>query len=80
MSATGLDPVLGTTEATLEEAEVKRALAGVAGSVVVAVDSGKLDQHAPARCLPMDRIDVLVTELDPSDPELDPYRAHCEIH
>lgn len=79
VSAAGLDPTLGTTEATLEEAEVKRSLAGVAGSIVLAVDSSKLGQHAPARCLPIERVDLLVTELDPGDPQLDPYRGHCEI-
>lgn len=79
VSAAGLDPDLGTTEATLEEAEVKRALATVAGAIVVAVDSTKLGQHGPARCLPVDRIDVLVTELDPGDDRLDPYRDRCEV-
>jgi DeoR family fructose operon transcriptional repressor len=79
VSAAGIDPVHGTTEATLEEADVKRALADVAGAVVVAVDSSKLGQLGPARCLAPDRIDVLVTELAPSDARLDPYRGICEI-
>jgi DeoR family fructose operon transcriptional repressor len=79
VSAAGCSPGLGTTEATLEEAEVKRALAEVAGSVVVAVDSTKLDQQGLARCLELDRIDVLVTELPPKDRRLDPYRGRCEI-
>lgn len=79
VSAAGLDPALGTTESTLEEAEVKRALADVAGAVVVAVDSSKLEQHGAARCLTVDRIDVLVTELDPGDARLDPYRSLCEV-
>jgi DeoR family fructose operon transcriptional repressor len=79
VSAAGIDPVHGTTEATLEEADVKRALAEVAGAVIVAVDSSKLGQHGPARCLTLDRIDVLVTELAPTDPLLDPYRSLCEV-
>jgi DeoR family fructose operon transcriptional repressor len=79
VSAAGCDPDLGTTEATLEEAEVKRALADVAGRVVVAVDSTKLGQSASARCLPVDRIDVLVTELSPKDPLLVPFRGRCRI-
>jgi DeoR family fructose operon transcriptional repressor len=79
VSAAGCDPLLGTTEATLEEAEVKRALSEVAGRVVVAVDSSKLGQHGPARCLAPERIDVLVTELDPRDARLDPYRSSCEV-
>jgi DeoR family fructose operon transcriptional repressor len=79
VSAAGVDVDGGTSEATLEEAEVKRALAGAAPSVVVAVDSSKLDQRGTARCLRLTEVDVLVTELDPDDPALDPYRPHCEV-
>jgi DeoR family fructose operon transcriptional repressor len=78
VSAAGVDSE-GTSEATLEEAEVKRALASGAASVVVAVDSSKLDNRGAARCLSLVRVDVLVTELEPHDPTLDPYRAHCEV-
>jgi DeoR family fructose operon transcriptional repressor len=78
-SAAGCDPVHGTTESTLEEADVKRALADVARVVVVAVDSTKLEHHGMAQCLELDRIDLLVTELPPKDRRLDPYRSHCEI-
>jgi DeoR family fructose operon transcriptional repressor len=78
-SAAGLDPEHGTTEATLEEAEVKRALADVAGRIVVAVDSSKLDQHGAARCFELERVDLLVTELPPRDRRLDAYRDRCEV-
>ncbi len=80
LSAAGLDAGFGTNEATLEEAEVKLAFVAVAKSVVVAVDSTKLGQLGSARCVPLEGIDVLVTELDPSDGRLDPFREHCEIH
>ena len=44
-------PTHGTSEATLEEAEVKLALADVAAEVVLAVDSSKLGQRArPGPC------------------------------
>ena len=79
VSAAGIDVLHGTTEATLEEAEVKLALAEVAGSMVVAVDSSKIGQRGSARCIPMDRIDILVTELDPDDELLAPFRGHCDI-
>lgn len=79
VSAAGLDPQHGTSESTLEEAEVKLALAGVSGQVVVAVDSSKLGQRGAARGLALDRIDVLVTELPPRDKRLDPYRSHCKV-
>jgi DeoR family fructose operon transcriptional repressor len=79
VSAAALHPDHGTSEATLEEAEVKLALADVAAEVVVAVDSSKLGQRAPARGFGPARIALLVTELDPADARLDPYRALWEI-
>ena len=79
VSAAALDPRHGTSEATLEEAEVKLALADVAAEVVVAVDSSKLGQRAPARALPPERVDLLVTELDPADARLDAYREQWQI-
>lgn len=79
VSAAGIDPRHGTTESTLEEAEVKLALAEVTGQIVVAVDSTKLDHRGAARCLPIGRIDILVTDLDPSDRRLDAYRQHCQV-
>jgi DeoR family fructose operon transcriptional repressor len=79
LSAGALHPESGTSEATLEEAEVKLALADVAAEVVVAVDSTKLGLQALARALPPDRVHLLVTELDPADARLDPYRASWTI-
>lgn len=78
-SAAAVDDRLGATEATIEEAEVKRSLASAAGEVVLAVDSSKLGSRAAAVALPWDRIDVLVTELDPTDARLAPYRSLAEI-
>jgi len=69
----------GTTEATLEEAEVKLALASVSREVVVAVDHTKLSREGLARCLPLDRIDLLVTDLDPKDARLEPYRRAMRL-
>ncbi len=79
VSAAAIDPIVGATESTLEDAEAKLAFADVTTSVVVAVDASKLDQRAPARSLSLDRIDVLVTDLDPDHPRLDPYRDLVEI-
>ncbi|MBX3314209.1 MAG: DeoR/GlpR transcriptional regulator [Actinobacteria bacterium] len=74
LSAAGLDPAAGTFESTLEEAEVKRHLAAGADEVVVAADSTKLGARATALGLPWADVDLLVTDLDPDDPRLDPYR------
>jgi DeoR family transcriptional regulator, fructose operon transcriptional repressor len=79
VSAAGVDPEHGTSESTLEEADVKVALADVSSQIVVAVDHSKLGHRGPARCLTIDRVDILVTDLDPSDERLDPYRRLAEI-
>ena len=69
----------GAYEATLEEAEVKRAVAAGAAQVVLAADASKLGSQAPALGLEWDRIDLLVTELDPLDARLDPFRELTEL-
>lgn len=79
LSATSLDPDLGAMESTIENAEVKRALRRSSSSVVVAVDSSKLQCASAAVALRLAEIDLLVTELDPADPQLDPYRDHVDI-
>ncbi|GGM39906.1 DeoR family transcriptional regulator [Longimycelium tulufanense] len=80
LSATFLDPRLGASEATLEEAEVKHAIAAASEHVVLAVDAGKLGQRgAPARGVSLADVDVLVTDLDPTDSRLAPYRDHVEL-
>lgn len=78
-SAAAVDPRLGATEATMEEAEVKRALAAAADEVVLAVDSSKLGSRAIAVGLEWERIDLLVTELDPGDARLTAYRGLSTI-
>jgi len=47
--------------------------------IVVAVDHTKLGQRGPARCLAHERMHVLVTDLDPDDARLDPYRGNIRI-
>lgn len=79
VSATAVSPEAGSTEQTLEDADTKLALVATASSVVLAVDHTKLGHHAAARCLALDRVDVLVTDLDPADARLDAYRDHCRI-
>jgi DeoR family transcriptional regulator, fructose operon transcriptional repressor len=78
LSAAGLTPE-GTTEATLEEAEVKLALAEVSTEIVVAVDHTKLERQGVARCLGLDRVGVLVTDLDPKDARLAAYRKAVKV-
>ena len=78
-SAAALDPELGSSEAALAESEVKRAFSQTSNRIVLAVDHGKLGTRAQARVFDFEQIDLLVTDLEPSDPLLDPYRDLTEI-
>jgi DeoR family fructose operon transcriptional repressor len=78
-SAAAVDDRVGATEATIEEAEVKRAFAEAASRVVLAVDSSKLASRAISVGLEWEHIDVLVTELDTDDERLGAYRRLAEV-
>ncbi|UOQ56809.1 DeoR/GlpR family DNA-binding transcription regulator [Leucobacter allii] len=78
-SADALHPVLGTSEASLAEAEVKRHLAAAADRTVLCIDSSKLGKRSTGAALDLAEIATLITELDPDDDRLDPYRAHVEL-
>lgn len=78
-SAASADADLGATEASLEEAEVKRAMAASADEVVLAIDASKLDARAVAVSLDWDAIGILVTDLAPRDPRLAAYRKIVEV-
>ncbi|NJC21543.1 DeoR/GlpR family transcriptional regulator of sugar metabolism [Arthrobacter pigmenti] len=62
-------------EDTLEEAEIKRAFARSSAQVIIGVHSDKLGDNATAIAITLNGIDVLATERDPSDPDLQPYRS-----
>lgn len=74
LSTMSIDPEFGTSESTLDQVAFKKAMTGAAQDVILAVDSSKFETRSRFRSLPLTSIDVLVTELDPSNPQLDPYR------
>ncbi|MEV8026200.1 DeoR/GlpR family DNA-binding transcription regulator [Microbacterium sp. NPDC080220] len=78
-SAAALDPSFGTSEATIDEAQVKRVFADNADETVVLADATKLARHATARAFAWDEVALLVTELDPADERLDPFRDLVEL-
>jgi DeoR family fructose operon transcriptional repressor len=78
-SGAALDPRLGSSEASLAEADVKRAFASTGARIVLAADRSKLNTRAQARMFPLADVDLLVTELDPDDPRLDDYRGTVKI-
>lgn len=79
VSGAALDAEVGTSETAIEEAEVKRAMARVAGEVVLAVDASKLDSRAIAPAIEWEQVGVLVTDLPPTDHRLDAYRELAEV-
>jgi len=79
MSAMSLDVIDGSSESTVAEVEIKRAMAGASRKVVLAVDSTKLGAKAMVRALPLSLIDIVVTELDPDDPRLEGLRTHTTV-
>ena len=78
-SGTALDPEIGSSEASLAEAEVKRALASSCKRVILAVDHTKLGTRAQARMFSLERLELLVTDLDPDDPRLESYRLAVQV-
>jgi DeoR family fructose operon transcriptional repressor len=78
-SAAALDPEVGSSEASLEEAEVKRAFASTSRQIVLATDHSKLGTRASARMFSLNEVDLLVTDLDPKERRLDPYREQVDL-
>lgn len=78
-SAAALNPVLGSSEASLAESEVKRSFGATSSRIVLAVDHSKLGTRAQARMFDLDGVDLLVTDLDPEDHRLDDYRPRVEL-
>jgi DeoR family transcriptional regulator, fructose operon transcriptional repressor len=78
-SAAGLDHVVGSSEVSLDEAAVKRAFASSSARVVLAVDHTKLDSRAHCRMFELGQLHTLVTDLDPDDERLQPYRAEVNV-
>jgi DeoR family fructose operon transcriptional repressor len=72
-SAAAVDSVAGASEATLDESEVKQAFAVGAASIVLGVDTSKIDQRSRALSLDWSDIDCFVTEADPDDRRMSAY-------
>jgi DeoR family fructose operon transcriptional repressor len=69
-SAAAFDPRMGASEASVEEAEWKRAIAGVAKRRILALDHSKLGRHASVRSFEPRSLSLLVTDLEPRDRRL----------
>ena len=78
-SGSAIDPEIGSSEASLAEAEVKRAFASSCKRVILAIDQAKLGTRAEARMFSLDQVELLVTDLAPDDTRLDGYRSRVAL-
>ena len=78
-SSSALHAQLGGSEVSLQEAEVKRAFQRLSRELVLCVDSSKLGQQGVAAGFTLDTASLLITELEPGDSRLDPFRDQVEI-
>jgi DeoR family fructose operon transcriptional repressor len=78
-SGSAIDPEIGSSEASLAEAEVKRAFASSCKRVILAIDHSKLGTRAEARMFSLDQVELLVTDLAPDDTRLDGYRTRVAV-
>lgn len=78
-STAAIDPIIGSSETTIDESEVKRAFSRSSQRIILAVDASKLGTRSQARMFDLGDIDLLVTDLDPSDERLDPYRDLVDL-
>lgn len=71
-----LDPEHGITDNDWDVVQVKKAMIESSAQTVVMTISEKLHSHQRIRIGGVDEIDILITELDPSDHLLDPFRLN----
>lgn len=81
LSATGIDPDAGITDLTLEDNEVKQAMAAAASEVILLADRTKFGLVSLMEVLPWTRISHLITDATLSD--LAPFESlqdRVQIH
>ncbi len=71
-----LDPEHGITDNDWDVVQVKKAMIESSAQTVVLTISEKLNSHQRIRIGGLDEIDILITELDPSNRLLDPFRLN----
>lgn len=68
---------LGAYSANASDAEVKRAMAGVADRLILLLDHGKLGERAPMRFLSLASVDTVVVDAGASPQQLRSLREVC---
>jgi DeoR/GlpR family transcriptional regulator of sugar metabolism len=76
LSATAAGPG-GVYSANASDAETKRAMARIAGRVVLLLDHGKIGARAPMRFLDLAAVDVVVTDAGATAEQVALLRSRC---
>lgn len=63
----------GVTDNDWEVVQLKKAMIESSGKVVCLSIAEKINTYQPIQICPLDKIDILITELNPDDPILKPY-------
>ena len=74
LGITSVDTVAGMTEANRSETTIKKAMINSSAKVVSMVISNKINTRQPFKVCDITCMDVMVTDLDPDDELLLPYR------
>jgi DeoR/GlpR family transcriptional regulator of sugar metabolism len=63
----------GVTDNDWEVVQLKKAMIESSGKVVCLAIAEKINTYQPIQICPLNKIDILITELNPDDPVLKPY-------
>ncbi|GGA96452.1 DeoR/GlpR family DNA-binding transcription regulator [Puia dinghuensis] len=74
LGVNAIDIQHGITDNDWEVVQVKKAMIESAQKVICLTISEKIDSFQPFHVCPVEELDMLITELPPDDPMLEPYR------
>jgi len=74
LGVNAIDAESGITDNDWEVVQVKKAMIAAAQKVICLTIAEKMNTTQPFHVCPMEDIDILITELSPEDPLLEPYR------
>ncbi|SHG20462.1 DeoR/GlpR family DNA-binding transcription regulator [Flagellimonas flava] len=79
LGVNSIHPVEGVTELYWEIVQVKKAMIKASKKVVVPSISEKINSEQRYKICGLDAVDLLITELDESDPQLEVYKQSIEL-
>lgn len=74
LGITSIDINAGLTEANRQETTIKKAIIKASNKVATLAISNKINTKQPFRVCDLDHLDILITELDPKDPRVIPFK------